>query len=168
MHELGFILASRPVDFNLTLQIDVQEGREQLKQLFDDELNQPNCSDSYRLIGSFSKNQSHVTIVIERQDGNKRFDVIKGHLDILEDSSFKLKGILENKCKIYGEVFIVIFLIGLSIYTIPNISSDDFLYLLIFPAFIIWLLIDIYLRPKRALNFLKKKLIKLNNTANIS
>ena len=164
MSPLKFIMTSKEVEFNIDLNINRNKGIEKIKELIDKEIKLENSDNDYRLIGSLTndKQGETLTLIVERQNGNSRFDVMKGIFKISTGESFTLIGHIENKCKIYGQLGIIIFLIGLSFYIVPKINPDEFLYFLIYPAIIIWLITDIYLRPTKALNFLKRKILEID------
>ena len=160
MKKFKLALTHRKLEFNISLDLSREEGIKKLKELLEEEISQKNQGCKYRIIGSIAelKPIENINLIVENQSGNTRFDVISAKFDIQNNTTFELKGYVENKCKIYGELGILLFLIGYLIYLIPTLTQDNFMYALLFLGFIIWIGFDVYSRPTNALRFLETKL----------
>jgi hypothetical protein len=165
MDKLKFILTSKKVDFTININIPREIGVKKIRQLIDEEIRNTNDDSSYRIIGSMNEMEEdeNLILTIERQNGNNRFDVLKADLKISTSPTFELNGYIENKCKIYGQVGVLIFFICLAVSVSPKVGSDNYYLFFIYPIVIIWLAADIYLRPTRALNFLISRIIQFEN-----
>lgn len=163
MDKLRFILGIKKIDFLFNLTLSRAEGIRKLKLLLDEEIG--NSDSDYRIIGSFRNmnEKEFITLIIEKQSGNRRFDVIASSFEILEGSTLRLDGNVVNKCKSYGELGILMFLIGLLSYSVISVTGNEMLLrIFIFSTVVIWFAVDIYRRPFKALNFMKQSLSRLD------